>query len=108
MSADLTTTNVFLGIMAAVGLLQVAAVAAAAVAGYVIYRRVLSVLNGLEERQVAPAVARVNAILDDVKGVTSTVKKETGHLERLVEWLVEGVSRKRRRASAEEASSRVM
>jgi hypothetical protein len=107
MAVDLTTTNVLLGIMAAVSVLQVLAVLALAIAGLMIYRRVLQVVNGLEERQVAPAVARVNAILDDVKGVTSTVKKETGHLERLLEWIMDGVSRKRRR-STEESSDRVM
>jgi hypothetical protein len=107
MSPDLTTTNVFLGIMAAVSVLQVVAVISGCAAGFLIYRRVLGLIDGLEERQVAPAVARVNAILDDVKGVTSTVMKETGHIERLVEWIVEGVSRKRRRPP-EEPSSRVM
>jgi hypothetical protein len=107
MSADLTTTNVFLGIMAAVSVLQALAVGGAAVVGFVIYRRLLHAVNGLEERQVTPVVARVNAILDDVKGVASTVKKESGHIERVVEWLVEDVSRKRRRPP-EEPSSRVM
>jgi hypothetical protein len=107
MSVDLTTTNVLLGIMAAVSVLQVLAVIAAGAVGLMIYRRVLHVIDALEERQVAPAVARVNAILDDVKDVTSTVRKETGQLERLVEWILEGISRKRRRA-AEESPSRVM
>jgi len=107
MSLDLTTTNVFLGIMAAVSLLQVLVVLAAGLAGFVIYRRVLRVVDGLEERQVAPAVARVNAILDDVKGVTSTVKKETGQIERLVGWIVDGIGRRRRRPH-EERPSRAM
>jgi hypothetical protein len=107
MTIDLTTTNLLLGIMAVVSVLQVLAVLALSMAGLMIYRRFLQILNGLEERQVAPAVARVNAILDDVKGVTSTVKKEAGHLERLLEWIVDGVSRKRRRSN-EESSGRVM
>jgi len=101
---DLTTTNVFLGIMAAVSVLQVLAVGAAFLAGFVIYRRILSVVNGFETRQVVPAVARVNAILDDVKGVTSTVRKETGYIQRVVEWILEGVGRRRQRAPDEPPS----
>ncbi len=107
MAIDLTTTNALLGIMAAVSVLQALAVLALAIAGLVIYRRVSQLVNGLEERQVAPAVARINAILDDVKDVTSTVKKETGHLERLLEWFVDHGSRKPRR-STEAPPSRVM
>ena len=37
------------------------------VGGFMVYRRVMTLVNGLEARQVAPAMARVNAILDDVK-----------------------------------------
>jgi hypothetical protein len=107
MSADLTTTNVLLGIMAAASVLQLLVVVGAAAAGFSIYRRMLRVVEGLEERQVAPAVARVNAILDDVKGVTSNVKKETGHVERLVEWIAEALSRRRQR-SREAPQNRVM
>jgi hypothetical protein len=54
-------------------------------------------VNRLEERQIAPAVARVSAVLDDVKNVTSAIKKETGRIERLVEWVFEGASRRRQR-----------
>lgn len=100
MSIDLTTTNVLLGIMAAVNVLEVLAVVGMAAAGFAIYRRVLRVVDGLEERQVAPAVARINTILDDVKGVTATVKKETGHIEQLVEWV-----RTRRRAADQPSGS---
>jgi hypothetical protein len=107
MSPDLSTTNVFLGIIAAVSALQLLAVIAACVAAFAMYRYVLKVAGTVEERHVAPAVARVNTILDDVKGVTSTVKNEARHIERLVEWIVEGVSR-RRRPTSEEPPSRVM
>ena len=62
MAPDLTTTNVLLGIMAAVSLLEGLAVLGALLAGVLVYRRVMQVVNSIEERQVAPAVARVNAI----------------------------------------------
>jgi hypothetical protein len=34
-------------------------------------------VDGIETRQVASAMARINALLDDVKTVTGTVKEET-------------------------------
>jgi hypothetical protein len=107
MTSDLTTTNVFLGIMAVASVLQVLVPLAIAAAAFAAYRRVLRVVDSLEERQVAPAVARVNAILDDVKGVTATVKRETGQIERLVEWMIEGIAR-RRRGPSEHPPTRVM
>ena len=106
MAPDLTTTNVLLGIMAAVSLLEALAVVGLFLAGFLIFRRVMQVLGRIKERQVAPAVARVNAILDDVKGVTSTVSQETKRFDRLFDWLLDAVDRRSRRA--EEPSSRVM
>ena len=105
MAPDLTTTNVLLGIMAAVSLLEGLAVAGALLGGFLIYRRVMQVVSSIEERQVAPAVARVNAILDDVKEVTSTVREETGRIERLMDWILEAISKRR---PHERPSNRVM
>jgi hypothetical protein len=65
--ADLDTTNILLGIMAAVSVLEALVVIGMAVAGYLAYKRVMDLVNGIEARQVAPAMARVNAILDDAK-----------------------------------------
>jgi hypothetical protein len=100
MTADLGTTNVFLGIMAAVSVLQAVAIIGTIVASAMIYRRVLDLVDGIERRHVAPAAARVNEILDDVKDVTSTVRKETGHIEHLVTWILDAITR--RRSSAHE------
>lgn len=91
---DLTTTNVFLGVMAFVSLLQAAAVVAAFAGAVFVYRRLLRVIDGIETRQVAPVAGRVNAILDDVKEVSGTVARaarsadETAsRLARLLRWL---------------------
>jgi len=107
MAPDLTTTNVLLGIMAAVSLLQGLAVLGAMLAGLLVYRRVMQVVSSIEERQIAPAAARVNAILDDVKGVTSTIRQKAGRLERVVDWILAALGRQRRRRD-EESASRVM
>jgi hypothetical protein len=107
MAPDLTTTNVLLGIMAAVSVLEALAVVGVFLAAFLVYRRVMQVVGSIEERQVAPAVARVNAILDDVKGVTSTVRQETGRIDRLLDWVLDAIGRRRHRAS-QDPSPRVM
>ena len=84
MTVDLSTTNLLLGIMAAVSVLEALVVIGIGVAGFVAYRRVMTILEGLENRQVAPAMARVNAILDDVKGVTNKVKAETERVDEAI------------------------
>jgi hypothetical protein len=71
---DLTTTNVLLGVMAAVSLLEAAAVLALLGGGFFIYRRLLQLIEGLEQRQIAPVASRVNSILDDVKAVSGLAR----------------------------------
>jgi pyrimidine operon attenuation protein/uracil phosphoribosyltransferase len=81
MDGNLGTTNVILGIMAAVSVLEALLVIGIGVAGYLVYRRVMDLIDGIEARQVAPAMARVNAILDDVKVVSAKVKEETERVD---------------------------
>jgi hypothetical protein len=42
------------------------------------------VVSGIEARQVAPAMMRVNAILDDVKAVSAKVKEETERVDQAI------------------------
>ncbi len=84
MTIDLSTTNLLLGIMAVVSVLEALVVIGIGVAGFMAYRRVMILLEGLENRQVAPAMARVNSILDDVKGVTTKVKEETNRVDQAI------------------------
>jgi hypothetical protein len=74
MTPDLRTTNLLLGILAAVSLLKAFAVVAFVLAGFLLYRRTRDGLRGIEKRQVPPAAARAHAILADLKAVMSTVK----------------------------------
>ncbi len=66
-----------LAILTALSLLEVLAFLAIGTAGVLLVRRVLRVIEAIETRHVAPEADRVNAILDDVKDVTSAVKDET-------------------------------
>lgn len=81
---DFATTNLLLGIMAAVSVLDALLLIGVGVAVFAVYRRVMELVTGIERRQVAPAMARVNAILDDVKDVTAKVKDETERVDRAI------------------------
>ncbi|MBF8299721.1 MAG: hypothetical protein HW394_91 [Acidobacteria bacterium] len=80
MSGEFGTTNLLLGIMAAVSVLELLVIIGMGVAGFMAYRKVMVFVDGIET-QVAPAMARVNAILDDVKVVTTKVKEETERVD---------------------------
>ena len=61
------------------------------VGGFVVYRRVMTLVNELEAKHVAPAMVRVTAILDDVKDVTARVKEETERVDHAIRSTIERV-----------------
>jgi len=87
----LDTTNLMLGIMAAVSVLEALVIIGAAVAGYFVYKQVMTLVNGIEERQVAPAMARINAILDDLKVASAKVKDETERVDSAIRTTIDRV-----------------
>jgi len=91
MAGNLGTTNLFLGIMAAVSVLEALVFIGIGVAAYMVYRRVIDLVNGLEARQIAPAMTRVNAILDDVKEVSAKVKEEADRVDVAIHRTIERV-----------------
>ena len=91
MEGNLNTTNTLLGIMAAVSVLEALLLIGVGAAGVIVYRRVMDLINGLEARQIAPAMARVNAILEDVKGVTTKVKEETERVDQAIRTTMDRV-----------------
>ncbi|MBA3298357.1 MAG: hypothetical protein H0U19_15640, partial [Acidobacteria bacterium] len=70
MGVDLGTTNVFLGIMAVVSILEALLLIGIGVGGFIMFRRVLQLINDLEARQIAPLREKVDGILLDVRTVT--------------------------------------
>jgi hypothetical protein len=48
------------------------------------YRNVVMLVHGIETCQVAPEMARVNAILDDVKTVTAKAREEAERIDHAV------------------------
>jgi len=82
MTVDLTTTNVLLGILATVSVLEVLAVVGLFAGGFIMFRRLMNVITELEARRVAPAAARLNDILDDVKAMTDVARRAAESAER--------------------------
>jgi hypothetical protein len=84
MSGNLGTTNLFLGIMAAASVLEALLMVGVGIAAFIIYRRVTDLVTGVEARHVAPAMRRVNAILDDVQRVSAQVREETERVDHAI------------------------
>jgi hypothetical protein len=94
MEGNLGTTNIMLGIIAAASVLEALLLVGAGVAGFIAYRRVMAVMavvSVLEANHVAPVMARVNGILDDVKGVTAKVREETERVDEAIRTTMDRV-----------------
>jgi hypothetical protein len=98
MGDSLATTNVMLAVMAAVSALEGILILGACIACFIVYRRAMALylqtmdlISGIESRQVAPAMARVNAILDDVRSVSATVKGETDRVDHAIHHTIDRV-----------------
>jgi hypothetical protein len=91
MTTDLATTNLLLGIMAAVMVLEALVVLGFAIAGFVAYRRIMEVVRGLEVRQIDPLMTQMRAILMDVREVTSKVKDETERVDQAIRTTMDRV-----------------
>src|SRR5262245_17291716 len=91
MQTDLSTTNLMLGIMAVVSVLEAFVVVGVGGFGWIAYRRVTDLVNGLELRHVVPLRTKVDAILEDVKGVTQKVKAETERVDDAIRTTIDRV-----------------
>jgi uncharacterized protein YoxC len=110
MEAQLGTTNLLLGIMAAVSLLEAIALVVAGFAGWTLYQRVTTLLDELESKHVQPVMSRVNVILDDVRDVTSRVKEETDRVNHAIHSTIDRVddTADRMRSNVRAKTSRVV
>ncbi|HXH07432.1 MAG TPA: hypothetical protein VNI83_12690 [Vicinamibacterales bacterium] len=91
MAPDLGTTNLLLGIMAVVSVLEALLLIALGVGGLMVYRRVMATVRDLETRQIAPLAARVGAILDDVKRITARIDDQTARVDQALAGTIERV-----------------
>jgi hypothetical protein len=79
---NLDTTNVLLGIMAGVSVLE--ALVGIGIGGFMMYRRVMQLVEDLEARQIAPIREQVDAILGDVRTVTARVSHQTERVDHAI------------------------
>jgi methyl-accepting chemotaxis protein len=107
---DLTTTNWLLGIMAVVSVLEALLLIGLAVGGFIAYRRVMTLVNELEQRQIAPLAAKVNAILGDVQAVTARVQEQAARVDHAINGTIEHVDHtvERVKLGVREQASRIL
>jgi hypothetical protein len=110
MAGELATTNLLLGIMAAVSVLEGLVIIGIGIGGFMAYKKVMEVVNGIEARQVAPAMAKVNAILEDVKAVSAKVKEETERVDYAIHSTMDRIDNTadRVRSNVREKTSRLI
>ena len=88
---NLDTTNVLLGIMAGVSVLEALLLIGIGIGGFMIYRRVMRVVEDLETRQIAPLREKADAILADVKMVTARVSQQTERVDHAISGTIHRV-----------------
>ena len=81
---NLDTTNVLLGIMAGVSVLEALVLIGMGIGGFMMYRRVMKLVEDLEARQIAPIREQVDAILGDVRTVTARVSHQTERVDHAI------------------------
>src|SRR4051812_22837876 len=73
-----------LWIMAAVSLFEALLLIGIGIGGYLVYSHVMTLVNDLETRQIAPLREKVDAILADVHTVTPRVAHQTERVDQAV------------------------
>ena len=98
MTSGLGTTNILLGIMAVASILEALVIVFGGIAAFIVFRKMLELVDrsfvlaeGIEVRQFAPAMSRVNAILDDVHDVTARVKHETERADQAIHSTIDRI-----------------
>jgi len=76
-AGNLDTTNLLLGIMAAVSVLEALVLIGVGFMAYRLYTHAMQAIREIEARQVAPLVVRVNALMDRMDGILGDVKEVT-------------------------------
>jgi hypothetical protein len=88
---DLQSLSVPLWIMAVVSVLQALVLIGAGVAGYLAYSRVMTLVNDLETRQIAPLREKADAIMLDVKAITARVSQQTERVDQAISGTMDRV-----------------
>jgi hypothetical protein len=100
---DMQSANIALWIMAVVSVLEALLLIGIGIGGFLMYRRVMALVNDLEARQIAPIREKVDAILGDVKAVTARVNHEAERVDQAIHGTIHRVDH-----TAEHLKSTVM
>jgi DNA repair ATPase RecN len=97
-AGNLDTTNLLLGIMAAVSVLEALLLVALGLMAYRLYAQALRTVQEIEQRQIAPLMTQLNAlmvkvdgILADVRDVTSRVTQQTERVDSAIRHTMDRV-----------------
>ena len=91
MEGNLDTTNLLLGIMAGVSVLEALVLLGIAIAGFRMYRSMMQTVSELEARQIVPLREKVNGILVDVKSITARLSNQTERVDHAISGTMERV-----------------
>src|SRR6476469_3855092 len=91
MMPDVHSLSIPLWIMAVVSILQALVLIGVGIAGYLAYSRVMTLVDDLEARQIAPLREKVDAILLDVKSVTARVSQQTERVDHAISGTIDRV-----------------
>ena len=91
MPGDLQSLSTPLWIMAIVSVLQALLLIGIGVGGYLMYSRVMTLVNDLETRQIAPVREKVDKILADVNTITSRVAHQTERVDHAITGTIDRV-----------------
>jgi len=109
-TANLGTTNMILGIMAAVSVLEALVIVGLGIGGFILYRRVTSLLEDVEQRHIAPIRQKVDAILESVHSVAARVNHQTERVDHAITGTMDRVDEtaERVRSSVRDRVSQVV
>ena len=91
MNGDINSLAVPLWIMAALSIMEALVLIAVTIGGYLMYSRVMTLVNELETRHVAPLREKADGILADVKIVTSRVAQQTERVDHAINGTIDRV-----------------
>jgi methyl-accepting chemotaxis protein len=110
-AGNLDTTNLLLGIMAAVSVLEALLLIGVGIMAYRLYAQAMQTVRDIEARQVAPLVAKVNALMEkvdgilvDVRDVTARVAAKTEQVDSAIQGTMERVDETATRVRASVAT----
>src|SRR2546429_4448291 len=88
MIGNLATTNILIGVIMAMSVIQTGLIVGAGIAFFLLYRRAATLVDQVDRRQVVRAVASVNEILEDVKAISARVRHDLERVEHAVQSTV--------------------